>query len=105
MKLTRRHLVGGLIVVLFSLLLLTVCDDRKWAPPQDPHAQREAQLQAEQAQRAEAELKAHEAAASRIVWITVVSAVAGAGAVVLLLLGIHVGSHAVTRFRKERHDG
>lgn len=102
MKLTRRHLVGGLIVVLFSLLLLTVCDDRKWAPPQDPHAQREAQLQAQQA---EVELKAREPAASRIVWITVVSAVAGAGAVVLLLLGIHVGSHAVTRFRKERHDG
>ena len=99
MSLNRRRIVGGLTALALCILLLAVCDDRD--SPQQTQQQREAQLQAEQDRRLEAQQAAHDAEASRNSWLTLVGAGACAACIIVLLIGIHIGSRALARYRKD----
>lgn len=107
---TGRLAVLSLCVFLIAVFL-TVCDDRESerAKARKAEAQRQEQLQAqlrtEQAQRLAAERSAQAAASSLDAWITGLSATACAACVIVLLIGVHIGSRAVSRYRKEHHHG
>lgn len=100
---------GCWILLLVCTLLLLGCDEDEKERVRQAQAQRQAQYQAqlaaEQAQRAQAELAARAAQESRVTWITTLGAGACAVSVVMLLVGIHIGTRAVERHRKEHPHG
>ena len=83
-------------------------DFQEWMK-QWPEAQRQeqlqAQLQAEQAKRLEAEKSARAAESSRDAWIIGLGAGACVVGIMAILIGIHIGSRAMGRGRKEKSDG
>src|ERR1035437_5620188 len=103
---TGRLIIVALCVLIPSVLILSVCDKRE-SDQEKTRAQQqfEAQLQAEKAQRLQAEQAARAAETSRNSWITGLSAGACAICLVVLLLGIHIGSRAIHRYKKEHADG
>ena len=110
MSLSRRRLIGGLIAVALCISLLNVCDDRgqQQAAQQAQErrqAQAQAQLEAEQAKRLESEQAARDAEASRNSWTHRGGRGACAACIVLLLIGIHIGSRALARYRKDHPHG
>ena len=94
---TGRLAALTLCVILIAVFL-TVCDERSAQEEnaRKAEAQRQerlqAQLQAEQAQRLEAERSVQAAAASRNAWIIGLGAGAALISLVMLLVGIHIGS-------------
>ena len=107
---TGRLAALTLCVLIPSVFLLTVCDGGSSTQEnaRQAEAQRQeqiqAQLQAEQAQRLEAQDAARAAKASRNSWIGGLAGGACAACVVVLLIGIHIGARVVSRYRKEHRD-
>lgn len=99
------------VCVFVIAAFLTVCDDRTSQPEnaRKAEAQRQeqiqAQLQAEQAKRLEAEKSAQAAQSSRDAWIIGLGAGAGVVGIMAILIGIHIGSRALGRGRKEQSNG
>jgi hypothetical protein len=104
-----KYLAALTIFVVVIAALLTVCDDR--STDQDDQAKAEAQrqsqlqLRAEQALRMEAEKSAQASESSRNVWIVGLVVGVGLCSLIALLVGVHIGSRARERSRKEHADG
>ena len=109
MKSPCHRIVGGIIAILVCVGLLTVCDDRDQQQAQREQARREAQIQAQlQAEAAKAQIAqqaARQAEASRNAWLTAIGTGACAACIIVLLIGIHIGSRALARCRKDHPHG
>ena len=99
------------LCVFLIVVFLTVCDER---PSQQEDARKaevqrqeqlKAQLQAEQAQQIQNEQSARAETATRNGWIVGLGSGACVVCLVVLLLGIHIGSRTVNRYKKEHADG
>ena len=105
-----RSLAGLLVILSLWLLLIAIaaCDDdeAKQERSRQAEAQRQAQLQAqlqtEQAQRQKAEEHARAVEQSRTNWIAGLCAGAGAVCMLVLLVGIHIGSRGLRRTQQEK---
>ena len=95
-----------LAILIFGVLLLNGCDEDEVEKARRAAAQRQAQVQAqlaaEQAQRVKAEEAARAAQESRNTWITALGMGGCAVAVIVLLVGIHIGSRVVERYKEDR---
>ena len=106
---SRGRIVAGLIIIMLLASFLLTCDDRQNESERarKAEAQRQAQLQSqlnsEEAQRIEAQRNARAAEESRNFWVSGLGAGACIACGIVLLVGIHIGSRAVRRYRKE-HD-
>ena len=101
---SRSHQVGCWPVLLLCGLLLAGCGEDTQEQARQAEAQRQAQLAAEQAQRIKAEQAARTAEESRNYWVATVGAGACAVSVIVLLVGIHIGTRALERHRKEQQN-
>ena len=111
------RLWGCGLLLLLGILLWVGCDEEEKEQVRQAEAQRQAQIQAElqaklqaeltaeQAQRIQAEMAARAAQESRTTWITTLGAGACVVSVAALLVGIHIGTRAVERHRKEHPHG
>ena len=106
-----RTLGGALVVLGVFVFLVFACKEdatpaKHSSPPETERVvQLQLQLAAEQTQRARAEQEAVAAEQSRTTWITGLIAGSIVVCVVIGLLGIHIGSRARRRSRKEAQDG
>lgn len=108
MKKTIWWMRGGAVLCLvLHAAAPTACDSRSQqnTDTQDElRRQQAARLQAEQAARLQAEQAARAAEVSRGSWIVGLSAGACAASLVVLLIGVGLGSRVVRRYRKEHSD-
>ena len=103
MTLLPRRRMAWLVVAGLCVLLLFTCDEQSEKDKsRQAEAQRQAQLEAAQVQRLKAEQDARAAEASRDFWIIVLGCGACVGCVLVLLAGIHIGSGALARYRKDQ---
>ena len=92
-----RGLAAGLILI---CLAAPSCDDRDSGRAQQALDE---QLRLQAAQQRKAEQIAREARESRDFWIAVLSAGGCVSTLVVLLLGVYIGSSTIRRYRKEHH--
>jgi hypothetical protein len=100
---------GLLAILILGAVLLCTCDEDEAEKARRAQAQRQAQLQAqlqaEQAQQIQNEQSARAETATRNGWIVGLGSGACVVCLVVLLLGIHIGSRTVNRYKKEHADG
>jgi len=107
--LALRRATAGMVLVLGALLTYA-CGRQETPDPQKarqveaPRQIVQTELQVEKAQRLRAEDMARAAEASRNGWIAVVGSGGVLACVGALLVGIHIGSRAAARYRKEAYD-
>lgn len=99
-RLARRSTLLAILVL--GALLLNGCDEDDAEKARRAAAQRQAQIQA---QLIKAEEAARAAQESKNAWITAMGTGVCAVAVIVLLVGIHIGSRVVERYTEEHpHD-
>ena len=95
-RISRGLAVGLILMCLFA----PSCDDRDSGRAQQALDE---QLRQQAIQQRKADQAAREAKESRDFWIAVLSAGGCVSSLLLLLLGVYIGSSAIRRYRKDFH--